>query len=69
VWAGGCEDPPQEAAEVVPAAAGPAEDPVVPGQRGGHDVPLRLLTYVALPVVDHPETTGKQEGQKIDERT
>lgn len=54
---------PKEAAEVLSAAGGPGEDPVVSSQSGRHDVTFCLATRVALPVVDHPKARG---GKKME---
>lgn len=52
-------DQPKEAAEILAAAGGPEEDPVVSSEGWGHNVAFCLATRVALAVMNHPKTAKK----------
>lgn len=47
---------PKEAAEVLTTAGGPREDPIVSSKGRRHNVTLCLVTWVTLPIMDHPKT-------------
>lgn len=55
---------PEEFLQVLPAARGPWEHPIVSGQRGRHDVAFRFPAGVAFPIVNHAETTTQRRKQK-----